>query len=386
MAWSESASLAERFATAVPLVSQRTLGRTYQGLIKASRRLGPTLLRGSNRAWREVAFRLLGRHWASDGWVVMGVDGTKLDLPRTAANEKAFGVSGKRHGGPQAYLCTVLHLASGLPWCWKIGRAAASERSLLRQMIPRLPAGCLLVADAGFTGYALWRRLEASGHSLLIRAGANVHLLRSLGCEVKTKGQRVYLWPARAQRDRQPPLVLRLIRIHDGRRCMCLLTNVLDDQRLSDVQAAKFYHWRWGIELWFRSMKQTLARRKLCSQAPVQAALELRWAVLAMALLGLMGVKAQLERGGDPQQMSFASVVRVIRLMMRYPAVRCGRHRLARLLKKAIRDVYVRRRSKRSRGWAHKKNDPPPGLPRITTASEMQRQLAQTLEPHHPAA
>lgn len=378
MAWSESASLTDRFRSALPL-APRQVGRTYQGWVKASRRWSPTLLGRIATCWRELARRVSGRRWASDGWVVMGVDGSKFDLPRTAANERAFGVSGKRHGGPQAYLCTVLHLATGLPWCWKIGRAMASERHLLRQMIPQLPAGCLLVADAGFTGHALWQALERSGRSFLIRAGANVRLLRGLGYVVRERGELVYLWSEKAQRKRQPPMVLRRIDLRDGDRSMCLLTNVLDPQRLSDAQAARFYRWRWGIELWFRSIKQTLQRRKLRSDAPVQAALELRWAVLAMALLGLMGVKAQLERGGDPQRLSFAATLRAVRVMMRRPEQRCGRQRLARLLARAVKDTYRRSSTKRARGWPHKKKDPPTGVPRITPATEAQRQLAQSL-------
>lgn len=147
MAWSESASLADRFRSAL-LLAPRRVGRTYQGWVKASRRWSPTLLRLITRVWRERVRSEAGGRWSTDGWVVMGVDGSKYDLPRTAANEKAFGVSGKRHGGPQACLCMILQLATGLPWYWKIGRVASSERHLLRQMVPLLPARCLLVVPA----------------------------------------------------------------------------------------------------------------------------------------------------------------------------------------------------------------------------------------------
>lgn len=98
-----------------------------------------------------------------------------------------------------------------------------------------------------------------------------------------------------------------------------------------------------------------------------------------MALLGLMGVKAQLERGGDPQRLSFARTLRAVRTMTRQPHRRCGRHRLTRMLAKAIKDNYHRRSAKKARGWPHKKKDPPTGTPRITDASEPQKQLAQSL-------
>lgn len=385
MAWSESASLTQRFQGILPLAPRGT-GRTYQGWVKASRRWSPMLLSLIAGVWCELVRTIARGHWLTGGWVVMGVDGSKLDLPRTAANERAFGVSGKTHGGPQACLCVVLHLATGLPWCWKIGRAMTSERHMLRQMIHHLPAQCLLVADAGFTGYALWRALADSNRSFLIRAGANVRLLKRLGYVVRERGDLVYLWPKEAQTKRQPPMILRLIEVRDGDNRMCLLTNVLNSSRLSDAQAACYYRWRWGIELWFRGMKQTLQRRKLRSDAPVQAALELRWAVLAMALLGLLGVREQLERGGDPQQLSFAGVLCAVRTIARRPD-QCGsRHRFKRMLAKAVKDTYIRRGSKKARGWPHKKNDPPAGVPKITDASESQRRLAQRLRCTTPAA
>ena len=194
MAWSESTSLSDRFASASMSLGRRLRGRTYQGLIKASRRWSPMLLSHLSAAWRALVLTVAGSHWLSGGWVVLGVDGSKYDLPRTAANEQAFGVSGKRHGGPQACLCMILHLATGLPWCWKIGRAMTSERHMLRQMMQWLPARCLLVADAGFTGYELWRALNDSGRAFLIRAGANVRLLKALGYAVSERDGLVYVW------------------------------------------------------------------------------------------------------------------------------------------------------------------------------------------------
>lgn len=376
MAWSESTCLTDRFDAARVAMRGRGMGRTYQGWVKASRRWSPRLLGLIGPWWRQTVCRIAGRWWKTHGWVPLGVDGTKLNLPRTDDNERTFGVSGKKHGGPQAYLCTILHLATGLPWCWRIGGAMASERDLLRRMIRHLPAHGLLIADAGFVGYPLWRQLDEAGHAFVIRAGANVRLLRGLGYAVKEYDGIVYLWP-KQHRKKMPPMILRLIEVRDGDKSMCLLTNVLDHGKLSDAQAAMFYGWRWGIELWFRGMKQTLAKRELRSKAPKQAVLELRWAVLAMGLMGLMGVKAQVESGGDPKRLSFAGVLRVVRRLVRQPQKRCRPRQLTQMLAKAVKDRYARKRPKASRGWPRKKNDSPPGHPEITESTEAQRQAVQ---------
>ena len=69
------------------------------------------------------------------------------------------------------------------------------------------------------------------------------------------------------------------------------------------------YPMRWGVEVFFRSYKQTLEQRKMRSDAPEQALRECQAGLLALLLLGLIGRRgddrprrgsAGLERGGHP--------------------------------------------------------------------------------------
>ena len=243
----------------------------------------------------------------------------------------------------------------------------------------------LLVADAGYSGYDLWRGLIDSGRSILIRAGSNVHLLTKLGYAVAEHQGIVYLWPDQRRRGGQPPLVLRLIRLHDGRKSIDLITNVLDPRKLSDQQAASIYRLRWGIELWFRTLKQTLARHKMRSAAPVQAALELRWAVVGWNLLGLWATKALLDAGGNPRRLSPAAALRAVRAAMNEP------HRrppvtLWATLRRAIQDPSVRQAPKAARASPHKKTDRPPRPPKTRPAHRLEIQAAQRLRAKLTAA
>jgi hypothetical protein len=390
MVWSEGSGLNDRFASARRTVdamrlTRRQVGRTYQGLIKALVRWSPRLLRRVEAHLRVCVAQVAGDRWQQGEWVVMGVDGSKFALPRTAANERAFDCSGRGGGGPHAWLTTVIHLATGLPWCWKIGKANASERDHLRRMQPLLPSNTLLVADAGYTGYALWRGLIDSGRSILIRVGSNVRVLRKPGYATHERGGIVYLWPAERRRKSDPPLTLRLIALHDGKKTVYLVTNVLEPQRLSDRQAGQFYRMRWGIELWFRTLKQTLGRGAMRSAAPVQVALELRWAVVGWSLLGLWTSQAILDAGGDPQRLSPASALRTVRQAMGDPHRR-PRCRLARQLGRAVKDAYVRQAAKAARAYPHKKRERPPRPPRIRNAHQHEVLAAQRLKDKQHAA
>jgi hypothetical protein len=400
VAWETAQSLAERLERACgtleaifpEIVPAGGGGGTYQGWAKALRRQGAGRdglhLRVAGHL-RELTRRVAGqRHWTRQGWCAFVVDGTKIDCPRTAKNQKALGRAGRAGSGPQLYLTVIYHVGTGLPWAWRVGRSTASERTHLRQMIKHLPAGALLIADAGFVGYDLWRTLRRRGLHILIRVGSNVRLLRKLGCAQREGRQTTYLWPSSARRRQSPPpLPLRLIQIKrpPGRRkgkskggraaskSMWLMTD-LPGGRRAGAAAGRVFTLRWGVEVFFRSFKQKLARRKMCSRTPQLARLELHWGIIALTLAQLTGVRAVIDAGHDPLSWSMAATLCVLRRS----AARHDRTSassppaLERRLANCRQDRYQRRRPKRARHWAHKKRDQPPGDPKIRLATPAQ--------------
>ncbi len=69
--------------------------------------------------------------------------------------------------------------------------------------------------------------------------------------------------------------LLRLLHFQLGRCQIYLVTNVLNQKRLSDAQATRLYQLRWGVEVQFRRLKQTFGRRKVRSKTPERAKVEL---------------------------------------------------------------------------------------------------------------
>jgi hypothetical protein len=270
-------------------------------------------------------------------------------------------------------------MGTGLPWAFRIGPGTDSERNHLRDLLGLLPPRALLVADAGFVGYDLMAAILRDGSEFLIRVGNNVTLLRKLGFARVEANNTVYLWPDSHRKKDLPPLVLRLVELNDGRKPVFLLTSVLGDAALSDPQAGVLYRMRWGVEVFYRSLKQTLARRKMHSAAPPQAKCELSWAVLGLWGLAMMSVRQIVAAGGDPLDLSVATALRQVRLAVRRgPRSPKARILLGRLWA-AVKDSYVRKTSKKARDWPHKKKDKPPGLPRIQIATQEQLSLAKAL-------
>src|SRR5208337_3797051 len=123
-------------------------------------------------------------------------------------------------------------------------------------------------------------------------------------------------WPSEVAKKEQLPLTLRLIVLQGPRGTVYLVTNVLSTKALSDRLAARLYRLRWGVELQFRSYKQTFGRGKLLSRTPQRALVELDWSLLGLWMIQLLAVKEQLAIASPPERSSVAVAVSVIQAAM----------------------------------------------------------------------
>lgn len=395
-------ALIDRFDAARHAWSTADHPSTYQGFVKAWRSVGLKLLYMVAGSLRRGLIEIAGEHALRFGFFVLAADGSRFALASTADHERVFGRGDKQRdkqrstqrgkhndkqrskqapSSPQMWITMLWQMGVGLPWDWRLGRGNASERHHLRKMLGATPANTLLVMDAGFTGYDLLRSIVDSGRHFLLRIGSHVELLRDLDYEIEQRdAQTVYLWPAHAQHARRSPLVLRLVKTRDakdGRRKMYLLTSVRDATRLPDEGVVTLYRMRWGVELCYRALKQTLEARKLRSHASANALIEMQGLLLGLTLLGLMSVAALIRQGDDPLRWSPAAALRIVRRGIRHAHLAC---RWLDELGTAVKDTYVRCRQPRQRTARKKHPDPPPGRPRIRKPKKEENTLAAKIE------
>jgi Transposase DDE domain len=335
-----------------------------------------------------------GKFWRVEGWVPIAFDGSRSSAPRTTANEKSLcavnygkgktakyrkkkskGMRRKQNEKnkaappkPQAWITMLWHMSLRLPWSWRLGRSDSSERDHAMEMVREetFPKNTLLCGDAGFVGYSFWACLLEQGCDFLIRVGANVNLLLeqtdyTVEKTTTKKDKLVLCWPKTMQ-AKQPPLRLRLVQIRLGKKSPAwILTSVRDPERLSAPAILRLYQMRWGIEVEFRGLKQTLDRAKLRSRNDRNLLAELNWSILAMAVAELFALKEQLTQRTlkkskeptkpiDPIKRSLAETMRAIRSCLRnshgVPEVD---HDLASKLRAATTDDYHRKSSKQAR-------------------------------------
>jgi hypothetical protein len=391
-AWSDESTLKERFGTARKITShledpQQEFAESCQAFAKMLRRWTMALAAILQATFRHLMEERLAEDWSQHGFVIFGVDGSRISLPRTKSNELVYGPSkqkgkkkkhrskadAKKAATPLLWLTMMWHAGTGLIWDWRIGPTDSSERDHFREMLPQLPANALIAADAGYVGYDYLEAVRASGRHFLLRVGSNVRLLRCKGIDV------VYLWPQDKQRQQQPPLALRLLVVTNGSHPVYLVTNVLSHSRLSDRQLIDIYRRRWGIELFFRHLKQTFRCRKMRSHCAENARYELEWSLLGFWAMTLFAQIELTRQDIDRKKMSFAGVLRAFRRLLRdyrHPWER--EQSLRRALRHALRDQY-KRRNKTSRDYPRQKRRTPIGPPKILELNAIQIRLANEL-------
>lgn len=382
---------------------------SYQTLTNALATYSKFLVPVMWRNLQELMESCGGDSYRVGPWVVLAVDGSRVGVPRTRPNEQRFckpsrGKKNKRKGkkrgrhaqgkrkthrkshydpqavGPQMWLTLVWHIGLRMPWCWKTGPSYSSERAHVLEIIEeqKFPESTLFCGDAGFVGYQFWSEIQQHHHHFLMRVGSNVRLLKRLGYVRESHGI-VYSWPEAAMKKKQPPLALRLLHFHDGRKDVYLVTNVLDERKLTARQASAIYRARWGIELQFRSLKQTFQRSRLRSRTPDRAEIELHWSLIGLWMIQLLAFREQSKLPEPGEQTSVAAAIRVIRdIMHKSTTVPPRTESMSARLAEATTDGYQRRSKKKSRNYPRRKEEPSAGKPVIRVAkAEHKRKLKE---------
>lgn len=416
-AWSGARYVTDGFTEALEYnqtISGDSSLSTYQGFMKAlvtwTSRFVDLLFPLLQKRMEEIG----GRFWRIHGWVPIAFDGSRSTAPRTEKNEKAFCAANYGKGktaryrkkktkgmrrtqieknkpqpqAPQAWITLLWHMGLRLPCMWRLGPSNSSERDHVLEM---LNGGCfaamtLFCGDAGFIGYPLWSKIVQRNADFLVRVGANVNLLKDYANFSRLSKGLVLCWPKTAMAAKQPPLRLRLVKARIGKTKVWLLTSVLDPADLTQKHMIQLYKMRWGIEIEFRGLKQTLDCAKLCCHNDQRLLAELHWSLMAMAVAELFALKEQLSRKRprscreqqppDPAKRSLANTMRAIRQGLRKcKEVPEPEKDIRTLLRDAVTDSYERNSSKRSRYRPRNPDKKPLGDPKLRqlTAAEKKK-------------
>jgi len=304
-----------------PAASIKVTGKS--GISAARTRLGWEPMKAlHDQVVRPMAVRETKGAWYR-GWRLATLDGSTLALRDTQANREAFGKPGASRGQsgfPQLRFVSVVENGTHALFGSALGAYRQGEVTLAEQVVPRLEAGMLCLADRNFFSFHLWKQARAKGADLLWRVKKNL----VLPCERRLPDgsylSTIYATP-KDRRHQRSGVRVRVIEytlegVEEAEPIYRLITTVLDHEAAPAQELAALYPERWEIETAFDELKNHLrggAGIVLRSKTPDLVRQEFWGFLLAhFAVRGLMQ-EAALAAGEDPDRLSFTHAVRVIR-------------------------------------------------------------------------
>lgn len=310
--------------------SQSWSAPTKSAIFQARSRLGCEPVQALfRRVARPVAVADTPGAWLA-GRRMVAIDGTCLDLADTPANVEYFGRPGSSRGEqsafPQARLVAVAECGTHALFDAELGPCSRSERELAGELLDRLEAGMLLLADRGFYGFDMWTRAAATGADLLWRVKST---LSPKHLETLEDGS----WLAQiiptsgTQRAHRTPLRVRVIdyTLDDGRdnpEQYRLLTTILDPAHAPATELALAYAQRWEIENTFDELKthQRGPRAVLRSKSPALVKQEIWGHLCCHYAIRTLMVDAARAGPHEPTRVSFVAALRITRRSLSHSA------------------------------------------------------------------
>jgi len=240
-------------------------------LTKARHRVGPQPLRALFDLLRGPAASMAGPvRWR--GLLVCAIDGTTLFTADSGANLARFSKQrGGRTGGssyPMLRLVTVMACGTRAVMDAVFGPITRGETTYATDLLARLPAGVLLLADRNFAAGHLLKIVTGRHAHLLVRAKTGrggpklpvLHRFPDGSYRSVFGGQRVRVIDAEISIATQAGTVTGVYR---------LITTLLDAEAYPATAMLRLYHQRWEIETAYLEIKSSiLGGRVLRARTP----------------------------------------------------------------------------------------------------------------------
>ena len=298
--------------------------------IQARQRLPQECLARVLAATAQAAERRAASSPRLQGRPVKVVDGSSVQLPDTAANQKEYPQPAGQKPGcgfPVLKLVVLFSLASGALLDVVLGNLHQHDLRLFHRLWECLKAGDILLGDRAYGDYVTLAELPRQGVDVVAR----LHQARKVDFrKAKRLGHQDGLFTWRkgcmpstiltpAQWAALPEQIqVRIVRFTAACRGfrtqrLTLVTTLLDAQQYPAAELIALYLRRWRIELCLRDVKTTLGLEQLRCQSPAMVRKELLAGLIAHNLIRCVMAEAAQVYEAELERLSFKGAVDALR-------------------------------------------------------------------------
>ena len=274
----------------------------------------------------ELAYKLRPRDPSNlwHGMSVIGVDGSKYNLPATEDNRKEFDPqSGLDHEGkgqyPQCLVSTAYDVFRRIPVARTVLSIHVSEREEALNLLPSIRPGAVLVFDRGYPSYHVICSLRDNYNGYFIfRCPAKstfpaveefVHIGRQEGY-ILFHPSNNYLEGLSRRQKKAKVIQLRIIRLvsPDG-TVSVLLTNLLNQSLFPREDIVDLYFRRWEVETNYRNEKVVLEIEEFHGKSANSIRQELYAVTIMSVIARTLMVLTSRVHGSSTSQFQFKSAI-----------------------------------------------------------------------------
>jgi len=294
----------------------------HSGISQARSRLGASALR---QLHDELVQPIAGAK-TKGAWYrrrrLVSVDGSTLDIADEKRNEATYGRPGASRGRsayPQLRMVSLVEAGTHVLFGTRMGGYDTSEIALAHEVITRLRAEMLCLADRNFFSFQLWNKARATGADQLWRIKKNLRLPCEQRLPDGSYRSRIY-GSERERRRKSKGVAVRVIEyrlegVAGAEPIYRLLTTILDDEKAPAAELAALYQERWEIETALDELKTHLRGARIVLRSKTPELVEQEFYGLLMAHFAIRGLmhEAALKADEDTDRLSFLHAVRVVR-------------------------------------------------------------------------
>jgi len=221
---------------------------TGSAFCQARKKIDPEFIRS---LLHEAADRFEHTHGPAFRWNghrVFAVDGAKIPTQRSDDLWDALGGPGGGHC-PQMLLSTLYDVVSGVPHDLTVAPTKGSERAELFRMLPRLGAGDILLLDAGYPSFLVFRELLRRSIHFVIRMPTGCTFTKvERFVESGETDQIIILFPPKDLPRHLEPITLRVVNCARPNDEPFILVTDLIEPKHTPAILDDLYHQRWAAE------------------------------------------------------------------------------------------------------------------------------------------
>ncbi|MFR1927951.1 MAG: IS4 family transposase [Clostridium paraputrificum] len=239
---------------------------TKQAFSKARQNISPEAFNELCRLFVEKFYSLKKNLNTWNGFNILAIDGTSLQVPDTEECGEYFGLSSNQNKTRTAVATAsaLYDVLNDIIVDARITKYKTSERYIAKQhievLVNRIPSkNSIVIFDRGYPSYDMFDHLNDKGLLFLMRVSTSFKLVQSIDSddsilEYKLKGE---------------IKKVRVLRIKLSEDVTEVLVTNIYDEKITTIEFKELYFLRWGVESKYKELKSSIKIEEFSGTKPI---------------------------------------------------------------------------------------------------------------------